>query len=130
MLEHGGDTRKGQLLHSAVERESPDQLAVIDMLLAFGAPLDARLFENDPRSWAENKYLGMGTALHEAVDRGNANAAAHLLWRGADCEVLDTTGRTALDLAKANGDHEIVEMIERRHTPTPQHRNRKYDPFG
>ena len=124
MLEYGGDTRNGQLLHFAMERKSPDQLAVIDMLISFGAPLDARMFEDDPSSWLENKYFGMGTPLHKAVDRGNADAAAHLLWRGASCEVLDTVGRTALDIARGKDDHEIVEMIERRCTHTPQNHSR------
>ena len=114
MLQYGGDTRNGQLLHFAMERAFPDQLVVIDMLISFGAPLNTRMFEDDPRSWLENKYYGLGTPLHKAVDRGNAAAAAHLLWRGASCEKLDTVGRTALDIARGKDDHEIAEMIGSR----------------
>ena len=114
MLSCGGDPRKGQLLHFAMGRTLLDQLAVIDTLISFGVSLDARMFENDPSSWLENHAFGMGTPLHKAAQLGNADAAAYLLWRGANCGMLDSAGRTAVDIAKEKHHYEIAELIENR----------------
>lgn len=121
MLRFGGDTRKGQLLHYAMDRTSLDQLAVIDMLISFGVPLDARKFGDEPGSWlGKNRALGMGTALHKAAELGNADATAYLLWRGANCGMLDSLGRTALDIAEEQHHHEIADMIEKITTSASQ----------
>lgn len=112
LLQHGGDTRRGQLLHFAMQRSAPDQLAVIDMLIACGAPINARMFENDPESWLYNRSGGMGTPLHKAAELGNLEVVSYLIERGADCSILDSVGRTALDLAKAEAHDDVTEVLE------------------
>ena len=114
LLQSGGDTRKGQLLHCALERNQLDQLATIDMLLAYGAVIDARVFENDPASWLTESLLGAGTPLHRAAERGRTVLVAHLLTKGADVRVVESVGRTALDIAKAEGYNEVINVFETR----------------
>ncbi|KAM3414378.1 hypothetical protein BST61_g11019 [Cercospora zeina] len=111
LLRYGGDTRLGQQLHFALERTSLDQLAVIDMLLSFGANVNARMYEDDGQSWLENQALGMGTVLHKAVELGNEDVVAFLLDHGALCSIQDSVGRTALDIAEEKGFRSIVELI-------------------
>lgn len=114
LLKHGGDTRKGQLLHVAIERSQLDQLAIIDMLIAFGAGINDRMFENDPPSWLECRLLVAGTPLHKAAEMGSAATAAHLLAIGADIRAVDSIGRTALDIAQSRGDNEVIQVLEKR----------------
>ena len=118
MLRYGGDARKGEVLHISLERTTLHQLAVIDMLISFGVPLNTRMYENDASTWVRLQPYGMGTPLHRAAEVGNANAVALLLRRGASEEILDSMGRTALDLARGKDHHEIVQMIQNRCTLT------------
>ncbi|KAK3669540.1 hypothetical protein LTR78_010594 [Recurvomyces mirabilis] len=114
LLESGGDTRKGQPLHFAIERDQLDQLAIIDMLIACGAAIDARMFENDPASWLESRLLGAGTSLHKAAELGRTVTVAHLLREGADATVVDSIGRTALDIAEAKRHNEVIKVLNTR----------------
>ncbi|KXT06418.1 hypothetical protein AC578_6060 [Pseudocercospora eumusae] len=98
MLQHHADVRKGQTLFFATARSGSDQLAVIDMLLAFGANVNRRMFENDAASWLENRYFGMGTPLHTAVKYGNAVLASYFLEHGADSNLTDSTEEQLLTL--------------------------------
>lgn len=50
MIQYGGDLRKGQLLHYVLQRNVPDQLALIEFLIACGASVNARMFETDPQA--------------------------------------------------------------------------------
>lgn len=114
MLQHGGDTRKGQLMHCAMKRESIDQLALIDLLIAYGAPVNARMYENDARSWMENSLFGMGTPLHAAAEQGKLALVECLLDHGADTSILDSAERTAFTLAKEGGHDDVANRIETR----------------
>lgn len=112
ILQGGGDIRKGQLLHFAIGRTQLDQLAIIDTQIASGAVVNARMFENDPPSWLESRLLGMGTPLHEAAELGHATTVAHLLHYGPDVKMVDSFGRTALDVARAKDFSYVVEILE------------------
>lgn len=114
MMHCGGDIRRGQTLHFAIERDSPDQLAVMDVILAAGASINARLFEDDPASWMENHAFGMGTPLHRAVELDKVAVVAYLLEHGANPHALDTVGRTALDLATTKGNGAIATCLRLR----------------
>ena len=113
LLERGGDVQRGQLLLFAMERELPDQLAVVDWLVRLGAPISARQFENDAGSWMENRNFGMGTPLHKAAERGKADIVAYLLEHGADDTINDTLGRTAVELAESGGFDTVVQLLQR-----------------
>jgi ankyrin repeat protein len=114
MLQNGADSRIGQQLHFAVLRSGTDQLALIEMLLAFGSDIDAIMYHNDAAPWREHRVLGAGTPLHKAAENGRAHAVAMLLDHGADWTKLDAAGRTPYELAMAKGYSNICEMIEAR----------------
>ncbi|EME80199.1 uncharacterized protein MYCFIDRAFT_177167 [Pseudocercospora fijiensis CIRAD86] len=120
MLQCGGDTRFGQLLHFAVERGSPDQLAIIDMLLAFGLSVNARMFENCRTSWTYNKPYGMGTALHKAAELGKLDVVTYLLERGADPlnRLRSTFHAKSAKLSDWGSDSAVVELKVKKPTPS------------
>ncbi len=51
------------------------------------------------------------TALHLAALKGNADSAGILLAQGADPDIKDDSGRTALDFAKQNNDLKLLKMM-------------------
>lgn len=51
LLDCGGDVRKGQLLHHAIDRQA-DVVDVLAMLLEKGASLNSKMYENHYRSWS------------------------------------------------------------------------------
>ncbi|KAK7923667.1 ankyrin [Apiospora marii] len=74
----------------------------------------------DPRDRAEREHYygvslggdgGTKTALRAAAARGNADAVAFLLERGARKDGRDDKGRSALDIAKAGGHVEVVNVL-------------------
>lgn len=111
LLQRGGDIRKGQLIHFAVERETSDAIEVIEMLLDLGASLTSIQYENDAPSWLENMAFGMGTPLHLAAKRGSYEIVSYLLYRGAERTLKDSLGRTALEVAENEGHTEVLELL-------------------
>ena len=111
LVNHGGDLSRGQLLHFAVARQAPGRLAVVEWLLANGAHVNARMYENDRPSWIENRPLGMGTPLHKAVEMNDEMTVRLLLSYNADRHVLDSVGRTAYDIAIARGYRTLAEIV-------------------
>jgi hypothetical protein len=57
---------------------------------------------------------GLRTALHLAVISGNMSVVQWLTLLGADLEICDAQGQSALDLAKAAGNSWIAEFLEER----------------
>lgn len=47
MLSYGGNIRKGQLLHHAIERQS-DAIEVLRLLIQKGAPINSTICEDYP----------------------------------------------------------------------------------
>ncbi|KAG6889174.1 hypothetical protein C0995_003085 [Termitomyces sp. Mi166 len=54
---------------------------------------------------------GYGAALHTAAKRGHLKAVRYLIDRGADLELRDSKGRTALDLAVMEGHLDIIDLL-------------------
>ncbi|MSP26751.1 MAG: ankyrin repeat domain-containing protein, partial [Myxococcales bacterium] len=52
------------------------------------------------------------TALMGAANAGKARIVALLLARGADREIVDDDGRTALSLAREEGHTAVVKLLE------------------
>jgi ankyrin repeat protein len=48
----------------------------------------------------------------DASDHANLDIVRHLIEKGADINVKDNEGRTALDLARENGYTIVVEYLE------------------
>jgi hypothetical protein len=69
----GGNIRKGQLHHHAIDRQA-DVVDMLAMLLERGAPLDSKMYENHYFSWRLYHFMDLGTALHKAADLGKVDA--------------------------------------------------------
>jgi len=65
-------------------------------------------------SYESLKVVGLGTPLHEAARGGRLEAALVLLEYGADPMVLDSNGRTALEVATLHGNDAVAQCLERR----------------
>jgi ankyrin repeat protein len=55
---------------------------------------------------------GLMNALCQAAWKGQANVVRLLLGRGADAEIKDTKGRSALELARMEGNEYCVELLQ------------------
>ncbi|GIJ98645.1 hypothetical protein Aspvir_000763 [Aspergillus viridinutans] len=73
LLDRGGDGRKGQLPHHAID-EQEDVVDVLAMLLERGAALNSKMYETHYFSWRLYYFMGLGTALHKAADLGKIDA--------------------------------------------------------
>ena len=94
-LAKGADIRKGQLLHYAVLRDF-DAADAVRLLIDLGCPINEVKYENDPVSWNERMIHGLGTPLHRAAEFGRTRIVEILLKSGADTDILDSKGCTAL----------------------------------
>jgi ankyrin repeat protein len=111
----GGDLRHQLVLFFAVHRTEEDCLAILSKLVAFGANIDGRCYEDEPDLRAKSSVLENGTPLHTAAKSGFTHVVAFLLDNGADRNKLDTAGRTAFEIAASNGHEDICQMIETRY---------------
>jgi uncharacterized protein len=93
-------------LHSAVAAEGAEDLRTVEVLLARGAPVDAR---------AE----GGGTPLHSAAFNGNVPIVEALLAHGADPDAAKDDGKTPLDLAREQRHDDVVQIAASDEAPSP-----------
>jgi ankyrin repeat protein len=103
LLSHGADVNSlnaqgATALHDAA---LAGQRPAAEALLKHGANIDAR----DSESGA--------TPLHQAASWGRRSVVELLLARHADPRIKDKNGHTALDLAVANGQAEVAEVLKR-----------------
>ncbi|KAJ5399233.1 hypothetical protein N7465_009722, partial [Penicillium sp. CMV-2018d] len=106
LLNRGGDVTKGQVLHHAVARDS-DAMEVLKLLIAQGAPINGIMYQNHQPSW--DMYFFMGeTPLHKAVFFRKIDVIHYLLREGADLNVKDVRGRTAIQCAGEDIRREII----------------------
>ena len=108
LLDHGADAAAvstngmaNQPLHAAAAGR---HLELVELLLAHGADPNAR-------------QHGGWTPLQAAARHGDAAMARVLLAHGADVEALSDDGRNAIDLARAAGHGEVVELLRRDAAP-------------
>lgn len=72
------------------------------------------MYQHHTISYKSLKVVGLGTPLHEAARGGRLEAALVLLEHGADPMVLDSNGRTALEVATLHGNDAVAQCLERR----------------
>ncbi|KAI2787646.1 hypothetical protein POX_f08020 [Penicillium oxalicum] len=111
MLNRGGDIRKGQLLHHAIERHS-DNITVLSLLLGKGADINSTMYEDHYPSRALFSFMGLGTPLHKAAELGKADVARYLVSKGANLHNKDGKGRTALDYAHMLNQRVVIHALE------------------
>lgn len=106
LLNRGGDVTTGQVLHHAVVRDS-DAVEVLELLISKGAPINGIMYQDHQPSW--DMYFFMGeTPLHKAVFLRKIDVIHYLLGEGADLNVKDARGRTAIQCADEDIRREIT----------------------
>jgi ankyrin repeat protein len=109
LLNHGGDVRKGQLLHHAVYRDEGLE-DVISLLVERGASLNATMYQDGP-TLMRFFPMSLGTGLHVATELGKTNAIHLLIRLGVDTGIKDANGDTALEWAQKWNKTEIVRLL-------------------
>lgn len=110
LFNRGADISKGQLLHHAIERET-NIIDVVAILLRKGASINAKMYQNHYFSWRLYYFMGLGTPLHRAAELGKIDVVRYLISKGADANIKDAMGQTALDRAAKCGHSHIVDML-------------------
>ena len=108
-LSFGGDVRRGQVLHWAIERQQ-ECCEVVTMLLQQDAPSNILEFDGIFPVWTVLQHLG--TPLHKAVRLNKLDVVDQLLKYGADPDMKDTSGRTARDIATELGRAGVISLIQ------------------
>ncbi|RMZ84161.1 hypothetical protein DV738_g783, partial [Chaetothyriales sp. CBS 135597] len=114
LLDRGGDIHKGQLLHHAVRRPTPDRVQVLQWLWDLGidkSAINKIQYQDFPVDYQLNKYSEIGTPLHDAVRYGHLDAVQWLIKHGADPMQIDPQRRLPLELAQARGQTEIADYL-------------------
>lgn len=114
LLEPLGSVQNGQLLHHAARRKFNDSGEICRYILqrcgdAFG--VNDIMYQHHAMSYESLKVVGLGTPLHEAARGGRPEAAIVLLEYGADPMLLDSNGRTALEVATLHGNEAVAQCL-------------------
>ncbi|KXT15449.1 hypothetical protein AC579_10591 [Pseudocercospora musae] len=98
VLDYGGRPNECYALHAACRWRTSKRLEVIKMLVnEYGANnVNVLEFEHDPVNFELCRNSPLGTPLHYAARFGPADAVRLLLAKGADKNVLDSVGKTAM----------------------------------
>lgn len=75
----------------------------------------ARLLARHRRTRVNQRGENGVTALHLAVVKGNVDIVKLLLAQGADPDIKDNSGRTALDFAKQNNNLGLLRIMDAEH---------------
>ncbi|KAM7203906.1 Ankyrin repeat-containing domain protein [Rhypophila sp. PSN 637] len=100
-IENGESCPNLDLDDLGAQKVIPDRDAIVDALLEYGADLDAA--EEGIGGYTE-------TVLHRAAALGRIELVQQLLDRGADPEIPNGKGETALDIARSNC-YQIIGML-------------------
>jgi ankyrin repeat protein len=106
LLEHGAQLKGSHALKRATYY---GRLDMMTYLLAQGADIND-IPESEYVADAE-RQAGMGTALHEAVKNGQADAARLLLEKGANPDLKNSLGRTPLACALEKNNGDLVRLF-------------------
>ncbi|KAI9742591.1 MAG: hypothetical protein M1818_003732 [Claussenomyces sp. TS43310] len=112
LFAHGGNIKRGQLLHHALLRDNPNVIELVDLLLDIGAPINAIQYKDHSASFNELCPFALGTPLHYAAEVGRTEIVAHLLRRGADPSIKNTKGRTVLQTAKFLHQSKVEQILQ------------------
>ncbi|KIX03847.1 uncharacterized protein Z518_07400 [Rhinocladiella mackenziei CBS 650.93] len=120
LFDYGGSIHRGQLVHYAVRRDQPDTLEVLAYLLNKGASINDVMYQNQMDSYRLQQAFGLGTPLHEAAQRGKLEVIRFLLEKGADPNITDSLGQTAVQRAEISQHPEVADFMRRTASILPQ----------
>jgi len=112
LFERGADPCCGQILHYTVLKDKPDALEVVRLVVEKGAPINEVKYENDPKTYSEREWFGLGTPLHRASEFGKTDIVRYLLEKGADPLKLDSKERTPRFWAEQKGHTDVAHILE------------------
>nr|POE61839.1 isoform er10 of ankyrin-1 [Quercus suber] len=102
----------GQLLHHAAVRTAESREAVLQLVLqATCAGINDIYYHNHAFSFGMFSFLGLGTALHGVALEGRPDVAAMLVARGADLEIRNTLGQTAVEVAREACNDSVLDVL-------------------
>lgn len=61
--------------------------------------------------------MDLGTRLHKAAELGKIDIVNYLISQGANLDIKDGKGRTALECAKLSNHREVIEALEKGRCP-------------
>ena len=110
LLNHGSDLEDTDALHAAAgaSEAPPGRLEMMAHLLDLGMDMNAIEQRGQPGS----RGTGKGTPLHSAVYVDEKEHVAFLLKKGADKEVRNTLGQTAIEFAIAQESPESIVLLK------------------
>lgn len=117
LLEPLSSVRNGQLLHYAASRNLNDSGEICRYILqrcGDSFSVNDIMYRDHPYSYESLKVIGLGSPLHEAARDGRPEAALVLLEHGVDPMVLDSNGRTALEVATLHGNEAVAQCLKHR----------------
>jgi len=100
LLQHGAQVNGSSALAAAAHK---GYLTTAKYLLDHGADV------NDP-----GNYLPPSYPLHMAVKHGNVEMTTLFLACGADLELRDGTGKTAVEIVREGNNAQIINLLEKR----------------
>ncbi|KAK3686654.1 hypothetical protein LTR37_019585 [Vermiconidia calcicola] len=111
LFDRGGSVSSGQLLHYAVRRELTDYLDVLVFLLDKRPSINGVMCEG-LYCYYQQRAFGLGTALHEASEKGKLDVVELMVAHGAHPLIKDPRGRTAQDWADRAGHYSIAKFLK------------------
>lgn len=109
LLSHGGDVKRGQVLHWVMERHEYTY-EVLTFLLERGASPNEVEFDRVLPVWSVLHVLG--TPLHKAITLDIQDVVAKPLEYGADSDKQDTSAKTAGVMAAELGLGRMVSLMQ------------------
>lgn len=108
LIQYGAKVRGSGAIVLAGEFGQTD---IVRFLLAKGADVNELGIEEptDPRS-----KVGVGSALHKAIENNHVDTALFLIEEGADISLEDGKGRTSKELAETLANTELLEKIRNK----------------
>ena len=99
------------VLQCAAESTREGRLEVLEFVVEKGADINAIKWQHHAFTYDCWGRASLGTALHYAVTGGYKDRVALLLRKGARTDIPNTTGQTALDIARESGQKDILDML-------------------
>ena len=112
LVANDGRVEHSNLLEALSRYELPNRSPILAYLVENGAPVNRLEHSHSPRIFAKNRFQGLGTPLHSAVEHNRLKIALTLLAFGADPTIKDTEDRTPLDLVRELKLPEMIGILE------------------